>query len=149
MAQADSVPSSARQLITGERAKQSASLRAVKLPAVSVQPVDRHYFIGGSDARGIVDGAPLLWIWRERRADVELEDLSNCRWYAASIDQGPLGSNIGAQSFATIGFLLGRLLRNVLILLGIRSGNKHLRLSAFDGMSSNQLVRSTPQGRLR
>ena len=67
MAQADSVPSSSRQLITVERANQSTNLRAVKLPAVSIQPVDRHYFIGGSDARGIVDGVPLLWIWRERR----------------------------------------------------------------------------------
>jgi len=44
MAQADSVPSSSRQLITGESANQSTSLRAVKLPAVSVQPVDRHHF---------------------------------------------------------------------------------------------------------
>ena len=149
MAQADSVPSSSRQLITVERATQSTSLRAVRLPAVSIQRVDRHYFIGGSDARGIVDGVPLLWIWRERRADVELEDLSNCRWYATSTGQEPLGSNIGALSYETVGFLLARLLRNILILLRIRSRNKPLHLSAFDGVASNQLVRSKPQGRLR
>ena len=149
MAQADSVPSSTRQLITGEATNQSTNLRAVNLPAVRVQPVDRRYFIDGSDARVIIntDEAPLFWFRRERRPDVELEDLSNCRWYAAS--QEPLGSNIGALSFEIAGFLLGRLLRNILILLRIRSRNKHLRLSAFDKVSSNQLVRSKPQGRLR
>ena len=139
MAQADSVPSSTRQLITGEATNQSTNLRAVNLPAVRVQPVDRRYFIDGPDARVIIntDEAPLFWFRRERRPDVELEDLSNCRWYAAS--QEPLGSNIGALSFETIGFLLGR----------SRSRNKRLRLSASEGVSSTQLVRSDPQGRLR
>ena len=151
MAQADSVRSSSRQLITGESANQSTSLRAIKLPAVRVQPVDRHYFVGDSDARVITDSdeALVLWLWQERRPEVELEDLSNCRWYAASTGQEPLGSNIGALSFETVGFLLRRLLRNILILLRFRSGNAPLRLSAFDGVSSNQLVRSKPQGRLR
>src|SRR5215472_3962911 len=107
MAQTDCVPSSSRQLITGERANQSTNLRAVKLPAVSVQPVDRHYSIGDSDARIITDtgAAFVFWTCRERRPDVELEDLSNRRWYAATISQEPLGSNIGA--FETAGFLLG------------------------------------------
>jgi len=151
MAQADSVPSSSRQLITGESASQSTSLRAAKLPAVRVQPVDRHYFIGGSDARVITytDEAPVLWLWWERRRHVDMEDLSNCRWYAASTSQEPLGSNIGALPFETVGFLLGRLLRNILILLRFRSRNKRLRLCAFDGVSSKQLVRSKPQGRLK
>jgi hypothetical protein len=44
--------------------------------------------------------------------------------------------------------LLGRLLRSILILFRIRSRNKHLRLSAFDGVSSNQLLRPKPQRRL-
>jgi len=107
MAQADSVPSSTRQLITGEATIQSTNLRAVNLPAVRVQPVDRRYFIDGSDARVIIntDEAPLFWFWWERRPDVELEDLPNCRWYAAS--QEPLGSNIGALSFETAGFCWG------------------------------------------
>jgi hypothetical protein len=134
-------------LITGESANQSTNLRAVKLPAVSVQPVDRRYVIGGSDARVITDEAPLLWVWRESRLDVEPEDPSNCRWYAASTGQEPLGSNIGALSYETVGFLLGWLLRN--ILLRLRSRNKRLRISAYDGVSSNQLLRSKPQGRLR
>ena len=151
MAQADSVPSSSRQLITGKSENQSTNLRAVELPAVRVQPVDRHCLIGGSDARVITDTneAPILWIWRERRTDVELKDLSKCRWYAASTGQEPLGSNLGALSFETAGFLLGRLLRSILILLRLRSRNKHLRLSAFDWVSSNRLVPSKPQGRLR
>jgi hypothetical protein len=121
------------------------------LPAVRVQPVDRHYFIGGSDARVITDTneAPILWTWRERRPDVELKDLSNRRWYAASTGQEPLGSNLGALSFETTGFLLGRLLRNILFLLRLQSRNKRLRFRAFDEVSSNQLVPSKPQGRLR
>jgi hypothetical protein len=122
MAQADSVPSSSRQLITGESANQSTSLRAVKLPAVSVQPVDRRRFFGGSDARIISDtgAAFVFWTCRERRPDVELEDLSNRRWYAASIGQEPRGSNIGA--FETAGFLLGRLFGRFLSCFGSGAG---------------------------
>jgi hypothetical protein len=136
-------------LITGGSADRSTNLRPVNLPAVRVQPVDRNYVIGGSDARVITDEAPLLWVWRERRPDVEVEDPSNWRWYAASTGQEPLGSNIGALSYETVGFLLGRLLRNILILLRVRSGNKHLSIGADDGVSSNQLVPSKPQRRLR
>jgi hypothetical protein len=150
MAQADSVRSSSRQLITGESANQSTSLPAINLPAVSVQPVDRRFFIGGSDASVITDtDEALFWLWRERRVHVDLEDLSNCSCYAASTSQEPLGSNIGALSFETAGFFLGRLLRNILILLRFRSRNKRLRFRPFDGVSSNRLVRSKPQGRLR
>ena len=150
MAKADSVPSSTRQLITGESANQSTSRRAVNLPAV-VKPVDRHYFIGGSDAPVITgtDEALVFRIWRKRRGHVYLEDLSNCRWYAASTGQEPMGSNIGALSFESVGFVLGRLLRNIIILLRIRSRNKHLRFSTLDKVPSNQLVPSKPQGRLR
>ena len=124
MAQADSVRSSSRQLITGESANQSTSLRAINLPAVRVQRVDRHYFVGDSDARVITDSdeALVLWRWRERRPDVELEDLSNCRWYAASTGQEPLGSNIGALSFETVGFLLGWLLGTFLSCFGSGAG---------------------------
>jgi hypothetical protein len=147
MAQADSVRNSSRQLITGESANQSTSLRAIKLPAVRVQPVDRHYFVGDSDARVITDSdeALVLWLWPERRPEVELEDLSNCRWYAASTGQEPLGSNIGALSFETVGFLLGRLLRNILVLLPSGAGMR-LRFTPFDGVSSNRLVPSNHRG---
>ena len=40
--------------------------------------VDRRYFIGGSDARIIMgnDEAALLRLWREKRGEVEPQDLS-------------------------------------------------------------------------
>src|SRR5260370_42700824 len=39
---------------------------------------DRRYFIGGSDARIIMgdDEAALIRLWREKRGEIELEDLS-------------------------------------------------------------------------
>ena len=42
-----------------------------------VKPADRRYFIGGSDARIIMgnDEAALLRLWREKRGEVEPEDL--------------------------------------------------------------------------
>jgi predicted phage-related endonuclease len=65
--------------------------------------LERRYFIGGSDARIIVgdDEAALLRLWREKRGDVEPEDLSgnlvvqlglatedlNRRWYQANSGQ--------------------------------------------------------------
>jgi predicted phage-related endonuclease len=72
------VPRSSRQLITGESANQSTNLRAVNLPAVRKAPNRRH-FIGGSDARIIMGGdeAALIRLWREKRGEVESEDLSN------------------------------------------------------------------------
>jgi predicted phage-related endonuclease len=64
---------------------------------------DRRYFIGGSDARIIMgdDEAALLRLWREKRGEVEAEDLSNNlvvqlglatedlnrRWYQANTGQ--------------------------------------------------------------
>ncbi len=63
-------------------------------------PHDRRYFIGGSDARVIMgdDEAALVRLWREKRGEVEPEDLSgnlivqlgvatedlNRRWYEAN-----------------------------------------------------------------
>src|SRR5215469_11398107 len=98
MAQADCVPSSTRQLITGESVNQSTNL-----PAVSVKPIDRRHFIGGSDARIIMgnDEQALNRLWREKRGEVEPEDLSgnlvvqlgvatedlNRRWYEANTGQ--------------------------------------------------------------
>ncbi len=98
MAQADSVPSSTRTSVTGESANQSTKQRAVR-----IKPADRRYFIGGSDARVIMgdDEAALLRLWREKRGEVEPEDLSgnlvvqlgnateelNRRWYQANSGQ--------------------------------------------------------------
>src|SRR5438876_9064562 len=64
---------------------------------------DRRYFIGGSDARIIMgdDEAALLRLWREKRGEVEPEDLSanlivqlglatealNRRWYESNTEQ--------------------------------------------------------------
>ena len=141
MVEADSVPSSTRRLITGESANQSTNLRAIGL-----KPIDRRHFIGGSDARVImgIDEAPLL------PHDVKLEDLSNHRWYEANTGQGPMGSTNGAPFYPTAAFFVRLLPRNILlILLVFLSRNKRLRFSAFDGVSSNRLVRSKPQGRLR
>jgi predicted phage-related endonuclease len=99
MAQADPVPNSSRQLITGEAARQSTNLRAVELRTKK----RRRYFIGGSDARIIMgnDEAALFRLWREKRGEVTPDDLSgnlivqlglvtedlNRRWYEANTGQ--------------------------------------------------------------
>jgi predicted phage-related endonuclease len=53
-------------------------------------PRTRRYFIGGSDARTIMgqDEAALLRLWREKRGEVEPEDLRHpvLRWMAATLD---------------------------------------------------------------
>lgn len=150
MAQADSVRSSSRQLITGESANQSTNLRALNLPAVAVSPANRRYVIGSWDARVIgSDGAPLPRPWREKRGD-DPEDLFRCRYYGTNTGQAPVGSNIVALGYANAAFFLGWLLRKIvqILLLFVRT-NKRFRSGAFDKPSSNQLVPSRPQGRLR
>jgi predicted phage-related endonuclease len=68
--------------------------------SLQIESVDRRYFIGGSDARIIMghDEAALLRLWREKRGEIEPEDLStnlivqlglvtedlNRRWYEAN-----------------------------------------------------------------
>jgi predicted phage-related endonuclease len=65
-----------------------------------MKPADRRYFVGGSDARIIMgeDEAALLRLWREKRGEIEPEELSgnlivqlglateelNRRWYEAN-----------------------------------------------------------------
>ena len=65
--------------------------------------IERRYFIGGSDARIIVgsDEGALLRLWREKRGEIESEDLSdnlvvqigavteelNRRWFERNTDQ--------------------------------------------------------------
>jgi hypothetical protein len=62
----------------------------------------------------------------------------------------PVGSNIEALFYANAAFFLGRLLRRIVqILLLLVSRNKRLRDGALDKVSSNQLVPSREQGRLR
>jgi hypothetical protein len=151
MAQADSVPSSSRQLITGESASQSINLRAVSLPAVREERANCGYLIGGSRASGIIGGDETrpFRLWREKHGD-QPEGLLKRRCYGASLGQAPAGSNIEALFFANAVFFLGRLLRRiVLILLLFVRRNKRLRIGALEKVSSNQLVPSTEQERLR
>src|SRR5437660_7296758 len=75
----------------------------MKLPACTKPFESRHSFIGGSDARIIIgdDEKALVRLWREKRGEVEPEDLSgnlivqlgavteelNRRWYEANTGQ--------------------------------------------------------------
>jgi predicted phage-related endonuclease len=99
MAQADSVPIPNHARNPDAHAKQSTT----KPRQVRIKPADRRYFIGGSDARIIMgdDEAALFRLWREKRGEVEPEDLSgnlivqlgvateelNRRWYQANTGQ--------------------------------------------------------------
>jgi predicted phage-related endonuclease len=90
MAQAASVPTSKRAPFTGVTPRGSTKRRFA----------ERRYFIGGSDARIIMgsDEGALLRLWREKRGEVEPEDLSgnlivqlgvatedlNRRWYESN-----------------------------------------------------------------
>src|SRR5262245_58215586 len=98
MAQADSVPTPNHIPNPDAYAKQSTTKRQVR-----IKPADRRYFIGGSDARIIIgdDEAALLRLWREKRGEIEPEDLSgnlvvqlgltteelNRRWYETNTGQ--------------------------------------------------------------
>jgi predicted phage-related endonuclease len=72
-------------------------------PKIGINSVDRRFFIGGSDARIIMgrDEAALVRLWREKRGEIEPEDLSgnlvvqlglateelNRRWYEVNTGQ--------------------------------------------------------------
>jgi predicted phage-related endonuclease len=93
MAEADSVPTATHAPITG----------AISNPSTKRRFADRRRFIGGSDARIIMgdDEAALIRLWREKRGEIEAEDLSgnllvqlglateelNRRWYQANSGQ--------------------------------------------------------------
>jgi predicted phage-related endonuclease len=119
MVQAGSTPTPVRDSITGAETEpsknqvggpsQTYSLldggEAGRTRAVNprLRSADRRYFIGGSDARIIMgnDEAAVLRLWREKRGEVEPEDLSgnlvvqlgvvtedlNRRWYEANSGQ--------------------------------------------------------------
>ena len=85
--------------------------------------LSRRRFIGGSDARIIMgdDEGVLLRLWREKRGEVEPEDLSgnlivqlglatedlNRRWYEAITGQMPAGLYILVVCYATAVIFLG------------------------------------------
>jgi predicted phage-related endonuclease len=93
MAQADSVPTPIRAPLTAASPPRSTKGRSA----------DRRYLIGGSDARIIMgtDEVALVRLWREKRGEIEPEDLSgnlivqlglatedlNRRWYQANSRQ--------------------------------------------------------------
>ena len=99
MVQADPVRTPNHAPNPDAQAKQSTT----KPRQVRIKPADRRYFIGGSDARIIMgdDEAALLRLWREKRGEIEPEDLSgnlivqlglateelNRRWYQANTGQ--------------------------------------------------------------
>src|SRR5690349_13642815 len=99
MAQADSVPTPNSAPNPDAASQQSTT----KPRQIRIIAADRRYFIGGSDARIIMGGdeAALLRLWREKRGEVEPEDLSgnlivqlgvatedlNRRWYEANSGQ--------------------------------------------------------------
>jgi predicted phage-related endonuclease len=99
MAQADSVPT-----LNHAPNPDAPTQQSTKNPRrIRIKPADRRYFIGGSDAGVIMgnDEGALLRLWREKRGEVEPEDLSanlvvqlglvtedlNRRWYQANTGQ--------------------------------------------------------------
>jgi predicted phage-related endonuclease len=60
-----------------------------------INPADRRYFIGGSDARIIMgdDEAALLRLWREKRGEAEPEDLSGNLIVQLGLVTEPLNRN--------------------------------------------------------
>jgi len=112
MAQADSTPTAVCDPFTGITDHSTNNARQIFPPVDREGPgltrlahpgrgsADRRYFIGGSDAGVImgVDEAALIRLWREKRGEVEPEDLSgnlivqlglvteelNRRWYQAN-----------------------------------------------------------------
>src|SRR5262249_5263607 len=98
MDHADSVPTPNHAPNPDASTQQSTTLRRIR-----IRPADRRYFIGGSDARIIMsdDEAALLRLWREKRGELEPEDLSgnlvvqlgvvteplNRHWYQANTGQ--------------------------------------------------------------
>jgi predicted phage-related endonuclease len=99
MAQADSVPTPNHAPNPDAQPQQSTT----KPRQIRIKPPDRRYFIGGSDVRIIMgdDEGALLRLWREKRGEVEPEDLSgnlvvqlglatedlNRRWYETNTGQ--------------------------------------------------------------
>jgi predicted phage-related endonuclease len=98
MAQADSIRTPIR-----ESNPDAPPQHTTKSRRISFKPADRRYFIGGSNARIIMgdDEGALVRLWREKRGEVEAEDLSgnlvvqlgvateelNRRWYQANSGQ--------------------------------------------------------------
>jgi hypothetical protein len=139
MAQADSVPSSTRQLITGESASQSTNL-----PAVRIKPSDHDYVIADLGARSIMGddkAALLLRHYREKHGGTAPAGPLNRRWYEANAGWVPAGSNIGTLSDAC------RLLWNVLLIVLRKPKQKfqrEMKKTASTAAKGSQLLAVTP-----
>jgi predicted phage-related endonuclease len=99
MAEANSVPTANHAANPDAPAQRSTT----KPRQIRIKPADRRYFVGGSDARIIMgdDETALLRLWREKRGEIQPEDLSgnlvvqlgvvteelNRRWYQANSGQ--------------------------------------------------------------
>jgi predicted phage-related endonuclease len=84
--------------------------------------IDRREFIGGSDARTIMgdDESALVRLWREKRGEVEPEDLSgnlivqlgvvteplNRHWFERNTGQSSPASNVGCNTQSCAGWRL-------------------------------------------
>jgi hypothetical protein len=118
----------------------------------------RRYFVGGSDARIIMgdDEAALLRLWREKRGEVEPEDLSgnlivqlgattgglNRRWYERITHRMPIGWYIVAVCYATAVILLGWWPWSILLILLLFSSSKCLQFGAIDSAGESGGFRS-------
>jgi hypothetical protein len=140
MAQAESVPTPIRALITGATA------------STKPRPADRRYFIAsrppGSFMRDDEPAFPRLP--RDMRADLEREDLPfnvarkdpSRRCYEAITGRMPIGWHVVAVCYATTAILLEWWLWNFLLLLllfPIR--NKRVRFYAFRTVAAKESMR--------
>jgi hypothetical protein len=116
---------------------------------------NRRRFIGGSDSRIIMgnDEAALVTLWREKRSEVEPEDLSgnlvvqlglateglNRRWYGFITGRMFPRRYIVALCYATAVILLGWWPWNILLILPALPNRNHnrLRFSVFDTMEES------------
>ena len=103
MAQADSVPSPIFNPITGASANRSTK-----------QHRDRRYFIGGSDARIIMgdDEPSLIRLWREKRGEIESQDLSDNLIVQLGVATEPLN-----RLWFLLGMMLGKIMTPVVMSL--------------------------------
>jgi hypothetical protein len=147
MAQADSVPSSIRALITGATAKASTKPR----------PSDRRYFIGGRTPGSFMreDEYAFPLLWRDICAEVERAYLplrvatkgSNWRWYKAGTGRMPIGWHTAAVCYASAVILLGWWPWNFLLLLLLFPiENKCVRFYAVRATLSDQPTSTSVSG---
>jgi hypothetical protein len=137
MAQADSVPSAIRTLITGATAKASTKPR----------PADRRYFIGGWTPGSFMGDDEPVFPRLRLRAEVEREDLPlsvATKDPDAVTGRIPIAWHVVAVCYATTAIFLGWWPWNFLLLLllfPIR--NKRVRFYAFRAVAAKESMRES------